>query len=233
MGLIKRIQTVIASAINSVLNRIEDPRETLDYSYEKQVDMLNDVKRGITELVTAKQQLVHQKEIMCANVITLEEQASEAVEQGNEALARTALEQKAQAKENVEILTTQIKELNIKQEKLIKAEKNLELKVDQFRTNKEMMKAQYSAAEANQKINDSLTGMGDDIGNVGEAMRRATDKTEQMNARGSAIEELVETGVLDDSLGDPRSPIDRELSKGRRKSNVDQELETLKKQKGK
>lgn len=230
MSLITRIKTGIAAKINKLLDNIEDPRETLDYSYEKQLDLLTKVKKGITDIVTAKKQLEHQKENLNSSLSTLDEQAKEALKQGNEPLARIVLERKNKTNDDIISLGKQIKGIDEKQKKLIETEKNLQIKVSEFRAKKETIKAQYTAAEAEAKIGESLTGIGDDIGNVGDAVRRAEDKTEVMKARGAAISELVDAGVLDDTLGCGGDPIDKELSKMRNKGKVDTELEALKKE---
>lgn len=230
MSLITRIKTSIASKINKLLDSFEDPRETLNYSYEKQLDLLTEVRKGITSIVTAKKQLEHQRDNLKESVTTLDEQAKEALKQGNEPLARIALERKTKTKEDIVSLEKQIKDLEGKQTKLIDTERQLDIKIGEFRAKKETIKAQYSAAEAEAKIKESLTGIGDDIGNVGDAVRRAEDKTEIMKARGEAIGELVDAGVLDDSLGVGGDAIDKELSKMRNKGKVDTELEELKKE---
>ena len=228
MGLYKRMMTVIGAKINKLLNKYEDPRETLDHSYEKQVELVQNVKRGITELTTAKKRLEQQKYKLCESMFTLDDQAKEALKQGNENLTRAVLERKVKTQEDIDSLTKQIKKLTNDQEKIIENEKLLEIRVEQFRSSKETMKAQYSAAEAQSKIAESLSGMGDSVGDVGTAMRRAEDKTEGMAAKASAINELVDSGVLDDSLG-TGDKIDNELAKTRRKEQVDKDLEEMKK----
>ena len=228
MGLYQRTMTMIGAKINKLLNKYEDPRETLDHSYEKQVELVQTVKRGITELATAKKRLEQQKYKLCESMFTLDDQAKEALQQGNENLTRAVLERKVKTQEDIDSLTKQIKKLADDQEKIVEKEKLLEIRVEQFRSSKETMKAQYGAAEAQSKIAESLSGMGDSAGDVGTAMRRAEDKTEGMTAKVSAINELVDTGVLDDSLG-TGDRIDDELAKTRRNRQVEKELEEMKK----
>jgi phage shock protein A len=227
MGLLDRTKTVVGSKLNKVLEKFEKPTETLDYAYEKQVTMLQNVKRGITELATAKKRLEIQKQKLLRDSIDLDEKAKESLKQGNEQMARLALERKSQIEENVQSLTVQIKKLNADQEKLTQTEKSLEFKIEQFRTQKETIKAQYSAAEAQVKIGESLSGIGDSSADVGAAMNRAKDKTEAMTARASAIDDLTDSGVLT-SIGDDGDIIDRELSKVKTKGKVDDQLEKMK-----
>lgn len=227
MGLLDRTKTVIGSKVNKVLEKFEKPTETLDYAYEKQVGMLQDVKRGITELSTAKKRLEMQKQKLLKDSIDMDGKAKESLRQGNEQMARLALERKSQIEENVQSLNVQIKKLGADQDKLIQTEKTLEFKIEQFRTQKEMVKAQYSAAEAQVKIGESLSGISKSTSDVGAAMNRAQDKTEAMTARADAIDELTDSGVLS-SVGDQGDTIDRELSKINTKGKVDSQLEQLK-----
>lgn len=224
-----RITTIIMAKINKLLGRIEDPREQLDLSYEKQLELLNNVKKGITDLTTAKKQLEGRKHNLCKEIIDVDEKAKELLKQGNETLAREVLERRISTEEQIDSLTQQIKKLREDEKKLIDKEKVLEIRIEQFKSTKETMKAQYTAAEATSKISESLTGLDGSIGNVGDAMRKAEDKTQTMNAKASAISELVDEGVLDDSLG-TETRLDRDLNKSRRKGKVDKQLEEMKKQ---
>ena len=90
-----------------------------------------------------------------------------------------------------------------------------------------MIKAQYSAAEAQVRIGEAATGIGRDMENTGLAIQRAKDKTEQMQARASAIDELVSSGDLQE-LGSDKTQLDRELAQVASQSQVDKELEQLK-----
>ncbi|WMW24391.1 PspA/IM30 family protein [Methanolobus sediminis] len=232
MGLFGRMETVVKSKMNKLMDRMEDPRETLDYSYEKQLEMLQDVKRGVAEVTTSKKRLQLQRSKLQQNIEKLDGQAKEAIKADREDLARLALERKSTLNIQIQGLDQQIAELEKEQEKLVAAEKRLSTKVEVFRTKKETIKAQYSAAEAQVKINESVSGISEEMADVGLAIERAENKTEQMKARASALDELIDTGTLDDltSSGDD---IDRELAKINSATTVDLELEQLKKEAGK
>lgn len=223
----KRISTIIMAKINKILRKAENPVEELDYSYEKQLELLNNVKKAIADMATAKNQLEGEKLRLCKNIIDVDEQAKELLKQENETLAREVLERRVTIEEHIDSLTNQIKKMREDQTKLIEKGKVIEIRVEQFRSSKETMKAQYSAAHTSAKISESITGLDDSAGNAGDAMRRAEEKTQTMNARSSAIGELVDAGVLDDSLGS-ESRIDREVNKSKRKGKVDSEVERLK-----
>ena len=226
MGLIDRMSTVVKSKVSKVLDRFEDPRETLDYSYQKQLEMLRKVKRGVAEVATSKKRLEIQRTKLQANIDKHTSQAKAALEAGREDLARTALTLKAQEQTQFEQLTQQIVNMGHEQDKLVATEKRLSAKVESFRSRKETIKAQYSAAEAQVKITESVSGIGEEMTDVGLAIQRAEDKTENMRARSEALDELIETGTLEDTLESGDS-IERELAAIKQKSTVDEELEAL------
>jgi phage shock protein A len=233
MGLIDRTSTMIKAKINKILGKFEDPRETLDYSYEKQVELLQNVKRGVAEVTTSKKRLELQKLKLEENVKRLDDQAREAVTAGREDLARIALERKSTSQAEIASLTSQIADIKNQQDKLVETEKRLSAKIESFRSTKETIKAQYSAAEAQVKITESVSGISEEMSDVGMAVQRAKDKTENMKARASALDELVEAGTLEDVTSGSQDDIDRELSKIKSKGDVDMQLEALKKEMGK
>lgn len=232
MGLLSRMETVFKSKMNKVLNRMEDPRETLDYSYEKQLELLQNVKKGVAEVTTSKKRLQLQKAKLLQSNEKLEKQARDAVAVDREDLARLALERKAAIQQQVDGTDMEIAELEKQEEKLIAAEKRLSTKVEIFRTKKESIKAQYSAAEAQVKINESVTGISEEMADVGLALERAENKTEEMKARAEAIDELMEAGTLEDLTGG-RDDIERELAKISTRTSVESELAKLKAEAGK
>ena len=229
-GLGGRMSTVIKSKISKMLDRAEDPGETLDYGYQKQVEMLQNVKKGIADVVTAKKRLQMQSGKLEQQVVKLDTQARQALAQGNEPLARTALERKTLAQTELQTLDVQVKELEGQQEQLTANEQKLRQKIEQFRTKKEVIKAQYSAAEAQVRIGEAASGVGEEMADLGLAMQRAEDKTEQMRARAGAVEELEAAGTFDDitQLGGGEDDIDRQLKELTSGAQVDDELAKMK-----
>jgi len=229
-GMAGRMSTVIKSKISKLLDKAEDPGETLDYSYQKQLESLQNVKKGIADVVTAKKRLGMQAQKLEQSVVKLDTQARQALAQGNEELARTALERKQFAQTELQSLDQQVAELQSQQDKLTESEKRLRTKIEAFRTKKEVIKAQYSAAEAQVRISEAATGVGEEMADVGLAMQRAVDKTEDMRARASAVEELEAAGTFEDltQLGSGQDDIDRELAALGTGGMVDDELAKMK-----
>jgi phage shock protein A len=233
-GLGGRIETLTKAKISHLLDRAEDPAETLDYAYNQQMEDLQKVKQGIADVVTAKKRLQIQEDQLKQQADKLQEQARAALAAGQEDLARTAIERKQLIVGETSSLDQQVADLESQQQKLIDAERNLQTKVEQFRSKKEVIKAQYSASEAQVQISEAATGIGDHMADLGEAMQRAIDKSDQMQARASAVEELQAAGTFDDltSIGPPQDDIDKQLEQLGAKNAVDDELAQMKAQLG-
>ncbi len=226
MGLLDRMSTVVQAKMNKIMDKIEDPRETLDLSYEKQLELLQNVKRGVAEVTTSKKRIELQKAKLQMSIDKLDAQAKEALAANREDLARKALENKAALQAQSATLDQQIVDLENQQQKLMAAESRLATKVESFRTKKETIKAEYSAAEAQVKITESVTGISEEMADVGLAVQRAEEKTENMKARSAALDELLESGTLEDYSGGDE--IEKELAKVKAKSTVDDELARMK-----
>ena len=226
-GLIERMSLVIKSKLNKLLDRAEDPAETLDYSYEQQRQLLQNVKRGIADVATSKKRLQLQTDKLEQSLVKLDSQARDAVAAGREDLARAALERKALAQQQLQDLDGQIEQLDQQQQKLAASEKQLAAKIEAFRSQKEVIKAQYSAAEAQVRIGEAATGIGEQMADTGLAIERARDKTEQMQARASAVDELIAAGTLEDFTAGDQTQLDRELASISADRQVDAELEKL------
>jgi phage shock protein A len=229
-GMSGRFSTVIKAKISKILDKAEDPAETLDYSYQKQLESLQNVKKGVADVVTAKKRLQMQSQKLEQSVVKLDTQARQALSAGNEELARVALERKNVAQTELQSLDQQVVELEAQQEKLTDSEQKLRAKIEAFRTKKEVIKAQYSAAEAQVRISEAATGVGEQMADVGLAMQRAVDKTEQMKARADAVGELEAAGTFEDltALGSGDDDIDRQLKELSSGAVVDDELAKMK-----
>jgi phage shock protein A len=230
-GLMSRASLIVKAKFSKLLSRSENPTETLDYSYEQMLQQLQNVKRGVADVVTAKKRLELQTQSIEQNVVKLETQARQAVGANREDLARQALERKAAAQQQLQGLDTQVQQLADQQEKLIASQQQLETRIESFRSQKEVIKAQYSAAEAQVKIGEAATGIGRGMEDTGMAIQRAKDKTDELQARASAIDELTASGALED-IGDNRTQLDKELAQISTSSQVDDELAKLKSEVG-
>ena len=190
MGVMKRVSLVFKAKANKALDKMEDPRETLDYSYQRQLEMLTKVRRGVADVATSRKRVELQMNQLQQSSTKLEDQARKALGMGREDLAREALSRKSSSQSQLNDLQVQYAQLQAEEEKLTVASQRLQAKVDAFRTRKETIKATYTAAEAQTRINEAFSGISEEMGDVGQAIQRAEDKTAQMQARAGAIDEL-------------------------------------------
>src|SRR5918911_1800611 len=231
-----RISTVVKQKVSTLLDKYENPKEALDYSYTKQTEMLNKLRRDIAEVITAKKRLEMQKAKIWDNIRTLDEQSRRAIDADREDLARLALERKNANMLRLRALDKQITDMQAEQEKLQDTERRLSSKVEEFNSKKEVIKAQYSAAEAQVRIKESVTGISEEMADVGIAMNKAEEKTEKMKAKSQALDEMIDSGVLIDyssSTSDDGGSIEKELEDVVSRESVDQELAKLKAERSK
>src|SRR5499433_1855059 len=228
MSVMRRVSMIFKSKANKALDRMEDPRETLDYSYQRQLDMLTQVRRGVADVATSRKRVELQMNSLRQNQNKLKGQAKQALGAGREDLAREALGRKATLQGQISDLENQYHSLQADEEKLTVASQRLQAKVEAFRMQKETIKATYTAAEAQSRIGEAVSGISEEMGDVGMAVQRAQDKTAQMQARAGAIDELMASGALDDVTGTGRDDIQAELDQMRGGQDVELELERLK-----
>src|SRR5215216_1685364 len=229
MGVWQRMTLIFRSKANKALDRAEDPREMLDYSYQRQTELLVKVRRGVADVATSRKRVELQIGQLEQQAGKLQGQAEKAISVDREDLDREALTRKSGLTTQISDLQTQLAQLQGEEEKLTLAQQRLSAKVEAFRTRKETIKATYTAAEAQSKINEAMSGIGEEMGDVGLAIQRAEDKTAQMQARASAIDELIASGALEDASSLNRGDdIARELESMSSQAEVEHELARLK-----
>jgi phage shock protein A len=229
MSLMKRISLIFRSKANQALDKAEDPRQTLDYSYQRQLDLLSKVRRGVADVATSRKRVELQINQLEQQAAKLQGQAEKAIGAGREDLAREALTRKSGLTSQITDLRAQHSNLQGEEEKLVLAQQRLQAKVEAFRTRKETIKANYTAAEAQTRIGEAVSGIGEEMGDVGLAIQRAEDKTASMQARAGAIDELIASGALDDvTATNSGDDIARELDALSSQSDVEAELARLK-----
>src|SRR5919201_1111853 len=220
MGLMQRFSTIFKAKASKTLDRYEDPRETLDYSYERTLEMLQKMRRAVADVATSRKRIELQAQQLQASATKLEGQAKQAVGQGREDLAREALTRRAAIGTQLTELQAQHDQLKAEEAKMVDASQRLQAKVEAFRTRKETMKASYTAAEAQTKVNEEM-------GDVGLAMQRAEDKVATMQARSGALDELMASGALDDASASS-DRLQAELDRGAAEPAVEAEPPPLK-----
>jgi phage shock protein A len=227
MGLWQRIRLIFKAKASKAVDRAEDPREMLDYSYEKQMEMLVEVRRGIADVTTARKRIELQAQQLQRSAEKLEGQAKMALGQNREDLAREALGRRVTIARELSDLQAQHEQLKGQEEKMIQTSRDVEARLQAFRSRKETMKATYSAAEARTRVSEAAAGISDEMGQLGLAVQRAEDKISQMEARAGALEELAASGALESSTG-TSDRITAELNRTADQSEVELELLRIK-----
>lgn len=232
MGIFSRIATFFRIKANSALDKAEDPGQVMDYSYSKQLEQLQQLRRSIAEVVTNEKRLEMQQSQLLDKVNRLDGQALQALQANREDLARMALQRKEAILVQINGYEQQIAQLRTQEEKLISMERTVSARIEAFRTQKEMVKAQYSAAQAQVKINETVTGISQEMSDMNLAMQRAQDKVLTMQARADAMNTLIEQGTLGDQglLGPGSDPLERELHQIASEQNVEAQLQAMKQQ---
>jgi phage shock protein A len=231
MSLFQRAHEIVQAKANKALDAAEQPDEMLDLSYEQMLDQITQVRRGLVDIAASRKQIELQEQQLQHSVDHLQDQAAAALSQGREDLAREALSRKAAAQAQIDAMEPQHQQLTEQEEKLEHTLEALQKRVNEFRTQKEVLKAQYTAAKAETSVDESVAGISRDVGDSGEALQRAQDKIATMQARAGAVDELLQSGVLEDVGGDT-DDIQRELDEAGSAAEVDKELAALKAQIG-
>jgi len=231
MSLFQRAHDLLAAKANKALDAAEKPDEMLDLSYEQMLDQLTKVRQALVTIVASRKRIELQELQLQQTVAHLQDQAKVALSQGKEELAREALSRKAAAQAQIDGMESQHEQLTEQEEKLEQTLQALQQRVNTFRTQKETLKAEYTAASAMTSVNESVAGISNTLGDSGAALQRAQDKIAVMQARAGALDELLQSGVLEDVGGDT-DDIQKELDEAGTAADVDHELAALKAQIG-
>lgn len=227
-GMMDRMSGIFKAKINKAMDAAENPAEMLDLSYEQMLEQLQKIRRSVADVATAKAQLQQQLNGLQNQEQRLDGQARQALAANREDLARAALTRKTALVPQVQALATQVESLQQQQGKLIDGQDRLAAKIEAFRTNKETMKAQYTAAQANVRINEFATGLSEEFGSVQLQMERAQGKIEHMQARATALDELAGSDTAFPQLGPGGNDIDAELARIGGSGDVEAQLQAMK-----
>jgi phage shock protein A len=227
MSLFQRAHEIVQAKANKALDAAEKPDEMLDLSYEQMLDQITQVRRGLVDIAASRKQIELQEQQLQHSVAHLQDQARAALSQGNEDLAKEALSRKAAAQAQIDAMEPQHQQLTEQEEKLEHTLGVLQQRVNTFRTQKEVLKAQYTAAKAESSVGESVAGISQTVGDSGAELQRAQDKIANMQARAGALDELLQSGVLEDVGGDT-DDIQQELDEAGSAAEVDKELAALK-----
>ena len=231
MSILNRIADLFQAKTHKLLNALEDPNDALDLSYEKMLTGLQETKRHLADVVAQQMSLERQIAAAGRELEGAEADARLAVQEGRDDLARAALVHRQRVLDTIATLKSAFEAIKPQAEKLAGYQQRLEDRIERFRTQKDTMKAGYAAAQAQVKVTQSLTGVGDRLGGVAETLRRAEDKMLGAQDKAAAMDHMIEQGLINDPL-DSRARETRELEALRDAHAVDAQLAQLKAQMG-
>lgn len=231
MDVFRQVLLFIKVKLAARLERAEDPRETLDYAYVQQQELLRQVRHGVVEVATSKRLLEEQARKLGDRVPYAERQAAQAVAAGREDLARIALGRKQTALAELQELSARLTEVAQEEQRLAQAEQRLATAVAEFRSRRLTLGATYAAAEAQTRAMEALTGVSKQFTEIGMAVGRAEERIQRMQAKAVAIDALIEGGSLD-AQGSGLDPVERELRALASGEAIEQELVAIRAQLG-
>ena len=231
MGIFQRAHDIVQAKTNKALDAAEKPDEMLDLSYEKMLEQITQVRRALVDLAALEEAPRAPRRAVPAH-----DRASPGAGQAGPAgqprgSGEGGLSRKAAAQQQIDEMEPQRQQLDEEEKKLTTTLDALQKRVNDFRTQKETLKAQYTAAKAISTVDESAAGISKSFNDSGASLQRAQDKIATMQARSGALDELLESGVLED-VGGGTDDIQKELDQVGKDAQVDNELAAMKAQLG-
>lgn len=213
--ILRRLKLIIKVWLNALLAPAEDPRKVFALAHKRHGELIGQVRRALATVAASKERLERNTSEALEKLPELEEKARQALLAGRDDQARFALQLRQVVVEEVQVLEGQLRQLEQEHQTLSLVEGRLATQIETFFTRQQMLEARYSSAEAHVRIKEALSGVSDELEGLDTALERAEEKTENMQARVSAIDELVETGILEmpagPALGGPTDQAVEEL----------------------
>jgi phage shock protein A len=192
-----RVGVLLRKGTTVALAPAADPRATQLTSHQKQRALLDQVVRAGQEVTAAKERLRAAAEAVRARLPAMEDQARQEVKAGHEAMARLALQRRQVVVKELETLERQLAAVEREESALVIIEQRLSGQIEAFAARQEVIKARFSAAEAQVRMSEAMTGVSQDFAELTAALHRAEQTTEDMQARATAIDRLVREGDLE------------------------------------
>jgi phage shock protein A len=228
MSVLSRFKAIFQAQANAVADQMEDPKASLDFSLTKLEENRRQLARSLIEVSAAKQRLENQRDQLAEAAAKYDEQARAAVQAGSDDMARIALERKQTAEARQAELESNVVNLEHQVDTLKQSQSNLDRKIALFRSRKEELKAIYDSSRAQLRVQEAVSGVSEDLADVGNTLQRAEARIQEMQSRADAIDSLVAEGVLADVLEPGVDDVDRELARLGRSQAVEAELARMK-----
>ena len=229
MSIWKRILDIFGSRRNRSADDVAELKATLDESYRSQLQLLQEVRRGVADVATSRKRVELQIAKLGQQGAALTDEARAAVQDGDDEAARRVLARKIAIEQAVGDLEAQHAAIKADEDRLVDSAREIQGKIEAFRIRKDSLRARHTAAQARTRINSAFTGISGEMGAVGDAIKQTEKRTRELEAHANAVDELVAEGIIEDvTETNPADPFDRQFDALSQKSNVDLELEALK-----
>lgn len=169
----------------------DDPTAVLDASLEAQTALLQQSRRGVADVVTSRKRIELQLRRLHDEADRLMTEAQAEVDAGRDDAARDLLVRRAGLLDQAGLLEPDAARMREQESRLQAQVQRLEGKVEAFRAQRETLKAAHSAAEAHVRIVEAQAGLTEESADVGLALQRARERTDALQARADAAEELT------------------------------------------
>lgn len=214
MGLFDRLKRVVSANVNDLINKAEDPEKMLEQALLEMQEDLVQLRQGIAQAIAAQKRTEKQYNDAVNEVNKWDRNARLAIQKGDENLARQALERKKTFNDTSVALKASLDQQTVQVDTLKKNLIQLESKISEAKTKKEMLKARITAAKAQEQLGSMVSGM--NSSSAMAAFERMEEKVLMQEARAQSTAEIV-GGTLESQFA--------QLESG---SDVDDELAALK-----
>ena len=197
MRLLNRCAKLFKQGVDIFLAPAEDPRQNFPTPQGHQRNLLQQVENALIENRTISNQLEDRKTVLESRLNILEKKARQALQANREDLARLALQRRQAYVREIEFLNQQFQETQGEEQRLQLVKHQLEIQIEAMRARQQVISARYSTAEAQVRLNESLSGAAESFTDLGLSLEEAQQQAEHMQARAEAVNDLMEAGVLE------------------------------------
>ncbi|MGF7398565.1 PspA/IM30 family protein [Thermoanaerobacterium thermosaccharolyticum] len=228
MSLVKRISNIFKAKANDIVEKMEDPEDTLNYSLVEMRENLSKIKKSMLEVATLKKKLENELSDINIKISEYEKNAELALESGREDLAKASIQNKNDLIEKKTNLESQIKSIEEQLKNIEKSKEQMEDNLIKLQSKKEELITMKKVSDAQIMIKETLTGIANDTTDLGERIKNAEEKIKEKYAKSQAIDYMVDEGMLDNILDDGDN-VEKELKEIEKQKRAEEEFEELKK----
>ncbi|MCP6762382.1 MAG: PspA/IM30 family protein [Fischerella sp. CENA71] len=214
MGLFDRIRRVVGANLNDLVSKAEDPEKMLEQAILEMQEDLVQLRQGVAQAIAAQKRTEKQYNDAQNEINKWQRNAQLALQKGDENLARQALERKKTFTESGTALKASLEQQTVQVDSLKRNLIQLESKISEAKTKKEMLKARITAAKAQEQLEGMVRGM--NTSSAMAAFERMEEKVLMQEARAQSAAELA------------GSDLEHQFAALESSSDVDDELAALK-----